>query len=43
VANAQRYQVELAAYPRIVRVFDACMKLPAFERAHPANQTAPKS
>jgi maleylpyruvate isomerase len=35
VVNAQRYKVDLAAYPRIRRIFEECMKLPAFERAHP--------
>jgi maleylacetoacetate isomerase len=35
VANAQRYKVDLAAYPRIRRIFEECMKLPAFQRAHP--------
>jgi maleylpyruvate isomerase len=35
VANAQRYKVELAPYPRVRRIFEKCMKLPAFARAHP--------
>jgi maleylpyruvate isomerase len=35
VANAQRYKVDLAAYPRIRRIYEECMKLPAFQRAHP--------
>ncbi len=40
VVNAQRFKVDLANFPRIVRIFDRCMKLPAFERAHPANHPA---
>ena len=35
VVNAQRFKVGLADFPRVVRIFDRCMKLPAFERAHP--------
>jgi maleylpyruvate isomerase len=37
VVNAQRFNVDLADYPRIVTIFERCMKLPAFDRAHPAN------
>ena len=33
VINAQRYKVDLAPYPRIRRIFDECMKLPAFSKA----------
>jgi maleylpyruvate isomerase len=40
VVNAQRYKVDLAPYPRISRVFETCMKVPAFERAHPKNHPA---
>jgi maleylacetoacetate isomerase len=35
VVNAQRFKVDLADFPRVVRIFDRCMKLPAFQRAHP--------
>jgi maleylacetoacetate isomerase len=35
VVNAQRYKVDLAGYPKIRHIFDECMKLPAFARAHP--------
>jgi len=35
VVNAQRFKVGLTDFPRVVRIFDRCMKLPAFERAHP--------
>jgi maleylpyruvate isomerase len=40
VVNAQRFKVDLAEFPRVVRIFDRCMKLPAFERAHPKNHPA---
>jgi maleylacetoacetate isomerase len=33
VINAQRYKVDLAPYPRIRRIFEECMKLPAFSQA----------
>jgi maleylpyruvate isomerase len=38
VFNAQRFKVDLAPYPRIMAVFDACMKLPAFDAAQPSKQ-----
>jgi maleylacetoacetate isomerase len=38
VFNAQRYQSDLAPYPNTMRVFEACMKLEAFDRAQPARQ-----
>lgn len=38
VFNAQRFKVDVAPYPQIMRIFDACMQLPAFEAAQPANQ-----
>jgi maleylacetoacetate isomerase len=38
IFNAQRYQCDLAPYPRTMRVFEQCMKLEAFERAQPAKQ-----
>jgi maleylpyruvate isomerase len=40
VVNALRYKVDLAAFPRVRRIFDECMTLPAFVRAHPDNQPA---
>jgi len=40
VVNAQRFKVDISAYPRLVRIYDACMKLPAFDRAHPAKHPA---
>lgn len=40
VVNAARVKLALAPWPRIQRVFEACMKLPAFERSHPKNHPA---
>jgi maleylacetoacetate isomerase len=38
VFNAKRYDSDLAPYPTVMRVFDACMKLEAFDRAQPEKQ-----
>jgi maleylacetoacetate isomerase len=38
IFNAKRYNCELAPYPKTTRVFDACMKLEAFDRAQPSKQ-----
>jgi maleylacetoacetate isomerase len=38
IFNAKRYDCDLAPYPNTMRVFDACMKLDAFDRAQPAKQ-----
>ena len=38
VFNAQRYQCDTSPYPTVMRVFAACMKLDAFDRAQPAKQ-----
>ena len=38
IFNAKRYQSDLAPYPNTMRVFDACMKLDAFDRAQPSRQ-----
>ncbi len=38
IANARRLDVPLAAYPKIVAVETACLKLPAFDQARPENQ-----
>lgn len=35
VRNARRYQIDLAAYPRIVAIDAACAELDAFRRARP--------
>jgi maleylacetoacetate isomerase len=36
VVNAQRFNVPLSGLPRVQRVFDACMALPAFSDSHPS-------
>lgn len=38
VFNAQRYECDLTRYPTIMRIFDACMKLDAFDSAQPSKQ-----
>lgn len=38
VFNARRFNVDLAAYPTIVRIDAACSALPAFADAHPERQ-----
>lgn len=38
VFNAKRYDCELAPYPTVMRVFDACMQVGAFDRAQPSKQ-----
>ncbi|MGI2110980.1 maleylacetoacetate isomerase [Shewanella frigidimarina] len=38
VYNAKRFNLELAAYPNIVRIWDECHKLPAFVNAAPEQQ-----
>jgi maleylacetoacetate isomerase/maleylpyruvate isomerase len=38
IFNAKRYHCDLAPYPNTMRVFDACMKLEAFDRAQPSKQ-----
>ena len=38
IFNAKRYQSDLAPYPNTMRVFEACMKLEAFDRAQPSKQ-----
>jgi maleylacetoacetate isomerase/maleylpyruvate isomerase len=35
IFNARRFECRLDHVPNVVRVFDACMKLPAFERTRP--------
>jgi maleylacetoacetate isomerase len=35
VTNALRYKVDISAFPRTRRIYDACMKLDAFAKAHP--------
>jgi maleylacetoacetate isomerase len=38
VFNAKRYANDLAPYPTVMRVFDACMRLEAFHLAQPSKQ-----
>ena len=38
IFNAQRFACDLTPYPRVTRVFDACMRLGAFARAQPSRQ-----
>jgi maleylacetoacetate isomerase len=38
VVNAERYRLDLAPYPTITRIFEACMTLDAFAAAHPQQQ-----
>ncbi len=38
VASNKRFAVDMSPYPVISRIVDACMRLPAFDRAAPANQ-----
>jgi maleylpyruvate isomerase len=38
VASAKTFGVDLAAYPRVMRVNDSCMAIPAFADAAPARQ-----
>ncbi len=38
VVNAGRYQLDMASYPTITRIYDSCMALAPFQAAHPDNQ-----
>ena len=38
VFNAKRFDCDTKPYPTLMRVFDECMKLEAFDRAQPAKQ-----
>ncbi|MBV8031043.1 MAG: maleylacetoacetate isomerase [Betaproteobacteria bacterium] len=38
VFNARRYESDLTAFPSILRIFDECMKLAAFDKAQPSKQ-----
>ena len=37
IFNAQRFDCRTEHVPHVMRVFDACMKLPAFEQSRPEN------
>lgn len=38
VFNAQRFDIDVAAYPNIDRINSLCVELPAFRAAHPSHQ-----
>jgi maleylacetoacetate isomerase len=38
VFNAQRFQIDMAAYPNISRIHALCADMPAFASAHPSQQ-----
>jgi maleylpyruvate isomerase len=38
VFNAARFKVDMTRYPAIQRIFDTCMKHPAFDAAQPSRQ-----
>jgi maleylacetoacetate isomerase len=38
IFNARRFDSDLSSYPKTMRVFEACMKLDAFQRAQPSAQ-----
>jgi maleylacetoacetate isomerase len=38
VFNAKRYALDLKPYPTLMRVFETCMAVPAFDRAQPDKQ-----
>ena len=38
VFNAHHYQCPVDAYPRVIGIYDACMKLDAFDLAQPSKQ-----
>ena len=38
VFNAKRYECELSPYPKVMRIFDECMKLEAFAATQPSRQ-----
>jgi maleylacetoacetate isomerase len=38
MVNAQNYQLDLEPYPTLYRIYERCMALDAFQRAHPKQQ-----
>jgi maleylpyruvate isomerase len=38
VFNAARFKVDMKKYPTIQRIYDTCMRIPAFDAAQPARQ-----
>ena len=38
VTPAKTFDGDLAPYPRVMRIYDSCMAIPAFADAHPSKQ-----
>ncbi len=38
VFNAKRFNIDVSSFPAIAKVYDACMELPAFQKAQPKSQ-----
>jgi maleylpyruvate isomerase len=38
IYNARRFELDMAPYPTLRAIEDACNALPAFQAAHPAQQ-----
>ena len=38
IYNAQRFQISLTSFPTLKHINSQCLKLPAFQKAHPDNQ-----
>jgi glutathione S-transferase len=38
VTPAKTFNLSLDTYPRVMRVYDTCMAIPAFADAHPSKQ-----
>ncbi len=38
IFNAQRFETDLTPFPTVMRIFGACMQLPAFDAAQPSKQ-----
>ncbi|WP_455279244.1 maleylacetoacetate isomerase [Cupriavidus necator] len=38
VFNAQRFNVDVSRYPVLAKIYEACMELPAFQKAEPKSQ-----
>jgi maleylacetoacetate isomerase/maleylpyruvate isomerase len=38
IFSAQRFNVDLSAYPTLMAIFDACQAMPAFTAAQPSQQ-----
>jgi len=38
VTPAKTFNCALDPYPRVMRIYDTCMAIPAFAEAHPAKQ-----